>query len=229
MMSTTPPHTTFPDSLASESTAFRRSAQGQQPAVLSDIYKDDTNIAIWQRKLSAPLQDAVKSYLASNATVETKMVVTQENVLSAINDAFQTSEMAELSDDIALLVDMFCCLFGLARVGLRMQVLDQAMCPKFHVDRVPCRLVTTYQGVATEWLPHETVDHTKLGQGSHGQTDDRSGLYQQKQAIHQLNCGDVALLKGTLWQGNENAGLVHRSPVLPGADKRLLLTLDFIH
>ncbi len=103
------------------------------------------------------------------------------------------------------------------------------MCPKFHVDRVPCRLVTTYQGIATEWLPHEVVDRTKLGRGSLGQPDDRTGLYQNKHEIQQLGCGDVALLKGVLWEGNEHAGLVHRSPALPRGDKRLLLTLDFIH
>jgi len=35
------------------------------------------------------------------------------------------------------------------------------------------------------------------------------------------------LLKGTLWDGNENMGLVHRSPVVPDNEKRLVLTLDF--
>lgn len=56
------------------------------------------------------------------------------------------------------MVDMFCCLFELKRAGLRLTVLDRAMCPRFHVDRVPCRLVTTYLGAATEWLPHTVAD-----------------------------------------------------------------------
>jgi len=38
---------------------------------------------------------------------------------------------------------------------------------------------------------------------------------------------DVALLKGELWEGNEKAGLVHRSPAVPADHRRLLLTLDF--
>lgn len=32
-----------------------------------------------------------------------------------------------------------------------------------------------------------------------------------------------------LWQGNQNGGLVHRSPVLPSGERRLLLKLDFIN
>jgi hypothetical protein len=35
------------------------------------------------------------------------------------------------------------------------------------------------------------------------------------------------LLKGEAWIGNENGGLVHRSPNLTGGARRLLLTLDF--
>jgi hypothetical protein len=34
-------------------------------------------------------------------------------------------------------------------------------------------------------------------------------------------------LKGERWEGNENAGLVHRSPVLLSGERRLILTLDF--
>ncbi|HBC56874.1 MAG TPA: DUF1826 domain-containing protein, partial [Gammaproteobacteria bacterium] len=59
-------------------------------------------------------------------------------------------------------------------------------------------------------------------------SDAESGLYTAVDAIQTLAIGDVALLKGELWEGNEGAGLVHRSPgVLPN-QKRLLLTLDFV-
>jgi len=107
-------------------------------------------------------------------------------------------------------------------------VLDKAMCPKFHVDRVPCRLLTTFQGIATEWLPHNKVNRDKLGPGSQGKADSESGLYTSPEDIQQLQAGHVALLKGELWEGNENAGLVHRSPAVPNGERRLLLTLDFM-
>lgn len=202
---------------------FRHMSQDKQPSVLSDIYQEDINIAIWRRQK----QFLVKEFLALNPTFQKEMILTPQDALSRINEFFDNN-MTEVSEDIALLVDMFCYLFELKQAGMRLKVLDKAMCPKFHVDKVPCRLVTTYQGMATQWLPHELVDQTKLGWGCNGLPDSESGLYQRKSDIQQLDCGDVALIKGTLWKGNENAGLVHRSPEFIANEKRLILTLDFI-
>lgn len=216
-----------PNSYSTMPKSYRHMAHDKHPTVFTDIYQSEINIAIWQRKLPVTLQNSVKTFLALNPTFQTKMILTPQDALSRVSESFNNN-MVEVSENIAELVDMFCYLFELKEAAIRLKVLDQAMCPKFHVDRVPCRLVTTYQGIATEWLPHEVLDHAKLGWGSNGLADSESGLYQSESDIQQLGCGDVALLKGTLWEGNENAGLVHRSPVLPANEKRLILTLDFI-
>jgi len=204
----------------------RHMTHGKQPTVLSDIYQEKINIAIWQRERPNSLKSSVKEFLELNPTFQKEMTLTPQDALSRVNEFFD-NKMTEVSEDIAALVDMFCYLFELKEAGMRLKVLDKAMCPKFHVDKVPCRLVTTYQGTATEWLPHEVVDQTKLGWGCNGLPDSESGLYPSESDIQQLACGDVALIKGTLWDGNENAGLVHRSPELIANEKRLILTLDF--
>ena len=215
------------DSLESERTKTRFPSYGTGPKVLADIYQEDINIAIWQRTSGERLTVAVSAFLAANPRFETSMTVSPDNARAEVGKATGGATATELADDIAELVDMFCYLFGLKRAGLRLATLDHAMCPRFHVDRVPCRLLTTYQGVATEWLPHQVVDRSKLGPGSNGLADIDSGLYQDQSDVQRLNCGDVALLKGELWVGNEDAGLVHRSPAVPAGNNRLLLTLDF--
>ena len=101
------------------------------------------------------------------------------------------------------------------------------MCLKFHVDHVPCRLVTTYAGIATEWLPHHLVNRDKQGINGAGKTDHESALYQHETDIQRMARGEVALLKGEGWLGNQNAGLVHRSPAIATGNSRLLLTQDF--
>ena len=234
----------FPvSSIAANELKVRHAIYGKEPEVFTDIYSEETNIVVWQRELSQTLQYSVNDFLRSNPTFQLSMTVTPNGVLSSIRESlggshcttrhtdnqtdYHTENQAELSESIAELVDMFCCLFDLKRAGLRLTALDRAMCPKFHVDRVPCRLVTTFQGVATEWLPHQSVDRDKLGRGSNGLPDHQSGLFKIQQDIQQLNCGDVGLLKGEIWPGNENAGLVHRSPAVPTDNNRLLLTLDF--
>lgn len=206
---------------------IRNCSTANSPLVFADIYEEDINMSIWQRKLEASLQKSVHEFIRSQARFQVAMTVSPENTARALMDEFATPEHADLAEDIAELVDMFCSLFDLTQTGLRLAVIDQAMCPKFHVDKVPCRLVTTYQGIATQWLPHHAVNRTRLGAGSLGLADSHSGIYQKHDDIQQLKAGDVALLKGESWHNNENAGLVHRSPAMPEGEARLLLTLDF--
>ncbi|GLP96570.1 DUF1826 domain-containing protein [Paraferrimonas sedimenticola] len=206
----------------------RRSSASDEVMVLSDVYQEQCNIAVWQRSLSPSIESAVDLLLKEKPQFRTSMTLSPENAFEPIHESFGSAPaLAPLSEDIAQLVDMFCCLFDLGRAGLRITALTSAMCPKFHVDKVPCRLVTTYRGVATQWLPHSRVDRTKLGHGSQGKSDEESGLISSLSDIQQLTSGDVALLKGERWQGNEGGGLVHRSPPVPSHQERLLLTLDF--
>ena len=215
-------HSTLPI----DRTKNRFPSYGNDPKVLADIYQEEINIAIWQRPCSDRLQDAVWGFLAASPHFETALTVSPDRVRAELSEAAGGTAPTELAEDVAQLVEMFCYLFGIKRAGLRMATLNHAMCPRFHVDRVPCRLVTTYHGVATEWLPHQAVDRSKLGPGSNGQSDLASGLFADQSEIQQLACGDVALLKGELWKGNEDAGLVHRSPAVPARENRLLLTID---
>jgi hypothetical protein len=130
--------------------------------------------------------------------------------------------------DIANLVSIFSHLFELENIGLRLGMLDKAMCPRFHVDHVPCRLVCTYGGIGTQWLEDAYVDRSKLGSRSGGLSDDLSGLIVDAEAIGTMPNYAIGLLKGSRWEGNEQHGAVHRSPHLSAEfPRRLLLTLDF--
>ncbi|MFV8458724.1 DUF1826 domain-containing protein [Vibrio owensii] len=199
----------------------------KEPTVLADIYQEDINIAIWQRQFEQQLIDASKAFVTSNPNFGKSLSVSPENALETLQFATDGKAPNVLLRNIAELVDMFCYLFELKDAGLRLATLNSAMCPRFHVDQVPCRLVTTYHGTATQWLANDAVNRAKLGHGSNGLPDSESGLYMKENDIQHLSVGDVALLKGERWSGNENRGLVHRSPNIESSESRLLLTLDF--
>ncbi len=210
-------------------TIIRRPSIKDEPTVLADIYQKETNITIWQRQLPNNLIHAVTEFIDSRSNKATVLAVSPTTTYEVLSEEFGTSSVVKtLSDDIAVLVDMFCCLFDLKRAGLRLTILEQAMCPRFHVDRIPCRLVTTYKGIATQWLDHNKTDRTKLGAGNLGKPDEISGLFKNTNDINQLTEGDVALLKGENWDDDDGTGLVHRSPPVVAGERRLLLTLDFI-
>lgn len=208
----------------------RYSMVGGQSDIFSSIYQQETHIVIWQRSLSTSLSQSAETILYTKPSLEISMVPSPRDAFETLQKALGPSQASEvLSRDIAQLVDMFCSLFEQKRAVIRLSALDRTMCPRFHVDWVPCRLITTYQGVATEWLPHNVADRSKLGTGNMGKPDELSGLFDSSSDIQQLNCGDIALLKGEIWENNEGAGLIHRSPQLSGGNRRLLLTIDFIN
>lgn len=130
-----------------------------------------------------------------------------------------------LADDLVLLAEMLGELLDATTIGLRLEVIHQAMCPRFHIDRVGIRLLCTYRGTGTQWLESAAVDRRFLGSGAQGKPDETSGLMLPGHEIQTLPAFSVALLKGTLWQGNADGGIVHRSP--PVTDRpRILVAMD---
>jgi hypothetical protein len=121
-----------------------------------------------------------------------------------------------LRDDIDLPVDLLGELLGSEACGVRIKVLEGPMCPRFHVDKVPCRMLKTYAGPATEWIAHEQVDSDAVRAG-HPQPTLPGGH------IQQLATGAWSLLKGGTWDG-DFGGVVHRSP--SSRERRLLISLD---
>ncbi|MBJ7552155.1 DUF1826 domain-containing protein [Marinomonas ostreistagni] len=208
--------------LPSPSVAFSEELSG-----LAGIYQDDVNLMVWQRNLDTETEQSVAAVLQTDRPISLNQIVTPENVSQSLERGLPQVEGRDaLIRDIALLVDAYCCLFDLETAGLRLTQVDRAMCPRFHVDQVPCRLITTFAGPATQWLEESSLNRSKLGRGSNGQPDSSSGLIQANANIQQIMVGDVALLKGERWEGNEGRGIVHRSPSVEQGQQRLLLTLD---
>jgi hypothetical protein len=122
--------------------------------------------------------------------------------------------------DVRELIAMYRCLFEPAAVGIRVHVLADTMCPRFHTDRVPARLLVTYSGRGTEWLAEPDV----LRAENPGPLPEQPAA---EHCIQVMPTGSVAILKGEAWIGNEGRGLVHRSPA-PGDTPRLVLGLDWL-
>lgn len=200
------------------------------PADLALIYQPDVNLCVLRRRPTPWMAGFVFRLLSGPWTFERELRIDAdrpavERLLPEDAQALPGAE-AWLSD-VEHLVDLFRDLFEFDAIGLRLRTLDKPMCPRFHVDRVMVRLVCTYGGPGTEWLPDHAVDRAKLGHGACGQPDEVSGLMLDPAARRSMPPYAVGLLKGALWEGNEQHGAVHRSPALtPERPRRLLLTLD---
>ena len=201
-----------------------RQSFGETPLALSDILNDGVNLAIWQRQLPLHIAEFGALLVALNESLAESLVVelTSEDSVPNLQGLASSCRDLEGYDgfiaDVTWLVSAFACLLGAKRIGVRLRLLDKAMCPRFHVDHVPVRLITTYAGIGSQWLREGVMDRRTLSQADAEPTE----------RIEQIHCGEVALLKGTKWHGNVGHGLIHRSPALKADERRLILTLDWL-
>ena len=201
-----------------------RQARGETPLALSDILNDGVNLAIWQRQLPLHIAEFGALLVALNEPLAESLVVelASEDAVPNLQGFASSCRDLEGYDgfiaDVSWLVSAFACLLGAKRIGVRLRLLDKAMCPRFHGDHGPVRRITTYAGIGSQWLREGVMDRRTLSQADAEPTE----------RIEQIHCGEVALLKGTKWHGNEGHGLIHRSPALKADERRLILTLDWL-
>lgn len=203
-----------------------RQVRGESPDVLGDALRDGVNLAIWERRLPLHIQDFAHGLLALGEPLAESLTLELADAEGEPDLAGLAAGFADLQGhagfvaDVGWLVRAFACLVGARRVGLRLRRLDKAMCPRFHVDQVPLRLITTYVGVGSQWLREGEMSRPRLG--------DPAAEPERVVDNQQLAAGHVALFKGERWSGNEGRGIIHRSPRPGAGEGRLLLTLDWL-
>ena len=201
-----------------------RQTRGETPLALADILDNGVNLALWQRQLPLHIAEfgallvSLNEPLAESLVVELDSEEAEPNLLGLAAGCRDLEGYDGFIADVAWLVSAFACLLGAKRIGVRLRLLDKAMCPRFHVDHVPVRLITTYAGIGSQWLREGVMDRRQLSQAD----------AEPSERIEQIHCGEVALLKGEKWRGNEGYGLIHRSPALAPNERRLILTLDWL-
>ncbi|MHA6491838.1 DUF1826 domain-containing protein [Pseudomonas borbori] len=197
-----------------------------QVDVFCEVLQDHINLSLWQRQLPAQIADfatlllAMGQPLAETLTLELPSADPEPELGELLGHYRDLPGHGAFIADVAWLVGAFACLVDARCIGLRLRTLDKAMCPRFHVDHVPLRLITTYAGVGSQWLDEGVMARQRLG--------DPTAEPQDAALIQCAAVGDVLLAKGEKWIGNEGGGLIHRSPQPPEGERRLLLTLDWL-
>ena len=198
----------------------------QELAGLTALYDSAINVCVLTRSRDPQLASAVSSALAEQDYLRSIRVRADSPDLSGL-DLDGHPESSPLLADLRVWIQVYSDLLGAEEIGLRLCSLYEAMCPRFHVDRVIARMVITYAGAGTEWIDSRDVDRSRLGVKAGGLPDEQSGLLMRPGGILQMPTYAVGLLKGESWPGNQGHGAVHRSPAVPkSGPRRVLLTLD---
>ncbi len=195
---------------------------GDQPECLAGIFRDEVNLAVWNRSIQPPVALFAAELSASAGQMQRFISLSEGDSAAMVLPkwALKIDGAEAWLADVDEVIDMYRCLFEPVAIGLRLHILKRAMCPRFHVDRVPVRLLCTYQGVGTEWLQEERVTRPN----GPGPLPDQSV---ETNGVERLPTSAIGLFKGEAWEGNEGRGVVHRSPATDD-NPRLVLALDWL-
>lgn len=193
-----------------------RSAEG-----LADIDRPGIELAAWKRGPD-PAWAGWLAALPADALPACRLEIALDDAVHSLNAHFDVCGIPcdqprdAFVADIASLVTRFAALAQSRTVRLRLDVITGDACRRWHRDCVPLRLICTYRGPGTQWVP------PAWGAAVMARPDDDA-----PQAMA-FDTGDVALFKGCGWAGQtHDGGIVHRSPRIAGTGTtRLVLVLD---
>lgn len=111
-----------------------------------------------------------------------------------------------LKKDVTGLAERFARLMGVSAIRVRLEGICSNACKRVHADYTDVRLITTYAGPGTDYLPH--------------------GAEVSEALLLRMNAGDIGLFKGRIFSEG-HAPCFHRSPpVEETGEKRLVLVID---
>ena len=146
---------------------------------------------------------------------------TKNNIKSALSDVFSFEIKSSIFyetwiNDIAHLCKIFSDIQNTNSIS--MWLGSKRGCKRYHIDNVPQRLLVTYSGEGTEWLPDDAADKIAYLNG-----EPNEKILKNSKKKQFVNEWDIAIFKG----GSE--GLLHRTPDSALNKNSILLRLDHAH
>ena len=185
------------------------------------IYEEDVEIVSVTRPQASISEDLSERLIHSRQVPQLRWIQPADDPEAPASELPATIDAdihSALSDEIAEASEVLGVLLDCKTIGVRLVTLNAPMCPRFHVDFIPCRMLITLSGIGTEWIPNSDVDWNAFAD-----LDTMAPPVQPNGEIRQLSAGQWSLLKGGAWH-DHFGGVVHRSPHEDG--DRLLLSLD---
>ena len=93
-------------------------------------------------------------------------------------------------------------------------------CKRYHIDNVPMRLIVTYYGKGTEWLPPFASNYNAY---YNGEINRKIVKYTNEKKF--MRSWDIAIFKGHKFKG-EGDRILHRTPDVAQNKLSLLMRLD---
>jgi hypothetical protein len=198
---------------------------GVTRSVLGEITERHVNLVVWQRHAPAGVKRALAAWAHSCTHNFEGMIHCEKRDVRSVVGALPEPLGERMARDIHSLLRTFTRITGAVNVRVTFGVVHTDRCRKFHADYVRYRLITTYLGQGTEWLPEEAVNRAAMARPNDVPSVANAAIVRAAAMVRHAVAGDVLLMKGVA--PGSPFGAVHRSPPLPAADaRRVLLTMS---
>lgn len=187
---------------------------GREEAILEEIRTPGCNLAIWTRDQGSLSPEAI--LWLDNLTVtqipDKQLYVSRDLMPESVRAECERTmpkgpERNEVIEDLIARVDKMFEFTGNAILKVRLDRVDGKLCTRFHQDAVGVRMLCTYKGLGTEWIPNEAVMKEGVGVKLRSKAERQSkGLVSRH-----LPRFAVGYLKGCN-APDGSFGIVHRSP-----------------
>ena len=142
---------------------WRRSANVRE---LDQLCRDEVNLVSWHRELPSGLDEQLVEWAGRFPAQFDDVVSMPRYELSAALCGLAEPARVWLNADIAILLARLAHLAEARRLRVSFGAVRRDQCRKFHVDYVRYRLVTTYAGPGTEWVPDDAVHRSPPIEGT---------------------------------------------------------------
>lgn len=191
------------------------------------LAQGEVNLVSWHRELPVGL-DAQLVEWAKRFPAQFDEIVAMPNYdLSAATRGLAEPARTWLTMDVAVLIARLAHLADARRLRVSLGAVRTDQGRKFHVGYVRYRLVTTYVGPGTEWVPDAAVRREALDHPPDCPCDANKEIVKDASAIRHAVPGEVVVMKGALHPNHR--GAVHRSPPIEGTGRvRVVLIVSTV-
>ncbi len=202
-------------------------ASGESSEVLEQIVQQGLNLCNWERALPEGTEAELTHWTRTLAArIDVQLKRGDAVPLEALTGLPEGPTRDWLASDLTVLSALYMRLAQVDQIRFAFGPVNRTQCPKFHVDHIALRLLCTYVGPGTEWLPERALRRAALAKPSTSPLADNAALLIDAAAVQRAQPGNVLMMKGERY-GDGTPGLVHRSPEIEASGvTRLVLTLS---
>ena len=192
---------------------------------LNYFFNDNSYLSIVNRDKPKKANSFFKEFLTKPLSIQIQ--VNKNSILEDIRDEINKNISKNLINnsfyktwiqDMANISKVYCQILNSDTICLSLDT--SRSCKRYHIDNVPVRLLITYHGIGTEWLPSNACDYSAYYDGKNN-----NEIIKDASAIKFMNTWDIGIFKGNKLTGSAK-GILHRTPDNAINCPSLLMRLD---